>query len=78
VHVDAIDQSVKSITNLFGQRLNDEMGHNSQDNRVITDNNTNNIIVITEYLVPHLQRAEPKRHHSVTKVYEELKAIFKK
>jgi len=36
------------------------------------------IIAITEYLVPHLQRAGPKRHYSVTRVDEELKSDIKK
>jgi len=34
------------------------------------------IIILTEYLVPHLQRAEPKRHYSVTRVNQKLKAIL--
>jgi len=33
------------------------------------------IIIITEYLVPHLQQAGPKRNYSFTRVDEELKAI---
>jgi len=34
------------------------------------------IIIITEYLVPQLQRARLKRHYNFTRVDEELKAII--